>query len=100
GRVAGSDGGAQVLADFGGAIGFEALLSERGSEIAAVFLEPVLGSAGVVEPPPGVLGRVAEAAHRACRLFELGEVIALRLNESGAQKIYDVRPDLTMMGKI
>jgi glutamate-1-semialdehyde 2,1-aminomutase len=43
---------------------------------------------------------VAEAAHRAGALFVLDEVITFRLDEGGAQKIYDVRPDLTMMGKI
>jgi len=49
--LAGQDGERTMLADFGEATAFEALLSERGAEIAAVFLEPVLGSAGVVEPP-------------------------------------------------
>jgi glutamate-1-semialdehyde 2,1-aminomutase len=98
--LVGQDGERTMLADFGDAAAFEALLSERGSEIAAVFLEPVLGSAGVVEPTPEFLGRVAEAAHRAGALFVLDEVITFRLDEGGAQKIYDVRPDLTMMGKI
>src|SRR5260370_345452 len=98
--LGGQDGECTMLADFGEATAFEALLSERGAEIAAVFLEPVLGSAGVVEPPQGFLSRVAEAAHRAGALFILDEVITLRLHESGAQQIFDVKPDLTMLGKI
>ena len=98
--LSGQDGERTMLADFGEATAFEALLSERGAEIAAVFLEPVLGSAGVVEPPQGFLGRVAEAAHRAGALFILDEVITLRLHEGGAQQIFDVKPDLTMLGKI
>src|SRR5260370_35263806 len=98
--LGGQDGERTMLADFGEATAFEALLSERGAEIAAVFLEPVLGSAGVVEPPSGFLGRVAEAAHRAGALFILDEVITLRLHEGGAQQIFDVKPDLTMLGKI
>src|SRR6266436_581065 len=98
--LAGQDGERTMLADFGEATAFEALLSERGAEIAAVFLEPVLGSAGVVEPPQGFLSRVAEAAHRAGALFILDEVITLRLHEGGAQQIFDVKPDLTMLGKI
>ena len=40
----GQDGERTMLADFGEATVFEALLYERGSEIAAVFLEPILGS--------------------------------------------------------
>jgi glutamate-1-semialdehyde 2,1-aminomutase len=98
--LGGQDGERTMLADFGEATAFEALLSERGAEIAAVFLEPILGSAGVVEPPAGFLGRAAEATHRAGALFILDEVITLRLHEGGAQQIFDVKPDLTMLGKI
>ncbi|MGA9723383.1 MAG: aminotransferase class III-fold pyridoxal phosphate-dependent enzyme [Candidatus Binatus sp.] len=98
--LAGQDGERTMLADFGEATAFEALLSERGAEIAAVFLEPILGSAGIVEPPAGFLGRVAEAAHRAGAMFVVDEVITLRLAEGGGQQIFDVKPDLTMFGKI
>ncbi len=98
--LAGHDGERTMLADFGDATAFEALLAERGSEIAAVFLEPVLGSAGIVPPPADFLGRVREAARRAGALFVADEVITLRLATGGAQQLYDLRPDLTMMGKI
>jgi glutamate-1-semialdehyde 2,1-aminomutase len=98
--LAGQDGERTLLADFGEVTSFEALLTERGSEIAAVFLEPVLGSAGVVAPPPAFLELVGEAAHRAGALFVIDEVITLRLATGGAQEIFEVRPDLTMMGKI
>ncbi|HTR60385.1 MAG TPA: aminotransferase class III-fold pyridoxal phosphate-dependent enzyme, partial [Candidatus Binataceae bacterium] len=96
----GHDGEKTLLGEFGSAESFEQTLAERGSEIAAVFLEPVLGSSGVVPPPEGFLRRVADAAHRAGALFVLDEVITLRLSEGGAQQIFDVKPDLTMMGKI
>ncbi len=96
----GQDGERTMLADFGEATAFEALLSERGAEIAAVFLEPVLGSAGVVEPPAGFLERVAEATRRAGAMFVVDEVITLRLAEGGGQQIFEVKPDLTMFGKI
>jgi len=98
--LAGQDGERTMLADFGEATAFEALLSERGAEIAAVFLEPVLGSAGVVEPPAGFLERVAEATRRAGAMFVIDEVITLRLAEGGRQQIFDLKPDLTMFGKI
>ena len=98
--LAGQDGERTMLADFGEVTVFEALLSERGSEIAAVFLEPILGSAGIVEPPAEFLGRVAEAAHSAGAMFVVDEVITLRLAEGGGQQIFDVKPDLTMFGKI
>ena len=98
--LAGHEGERTILADFGDANAFEALLAERGKEIAAVFLEPVLGSAGIVIPPPGFLARVREATRRAGTVLVIDEVITLRLATGGAQEIFDVQPDLTMMGKI
>src|SRR5271156_3162343 len=98
--LAGHEGERTMLADFGEATAFEALLSERGAEVAAFFLEPVLGSAGVVEPPAGFLERVAEATRRAGAMFVVDEVITLRLAEGGGQQIFEVKPDLTMFGKI
>ena len=97
---AGHDGERTMLADFGDAEGFERILAERGREIAAVFLEPVLGSGGVITPPPGFLSRVADAARRAGALFVIDEVITLRLAPGGAQELFGLHPDLTMMGKI
>jgi glutamate-1-semialdehyde 2,1-aminomutase len=98
--LSGHDGERTLLADFGDAAAFERILERRGGEIAAVFLEPVMGSAGIVTPPPGFLQDVAEATRRAGALFVLDEVIALRLATGGAQSLFGVRPDLTMMGKI
>ena len=64
--LAGQEGERTMLADFGDPDAFEALLSERGKEIAAVFLEPVLGSAGVVDSSAGISGSGArgDAARR------------------------------------
>jgi len=98
--LAGQEGERTMLADFGDPDAFEALLSERGREIAAVFLEPVMGSAGMVVPPQGFLTRVREATRRAGAVLVIDEVITLRLATGGAQQIFDVQPDLTMMGKI
>src|SRR5260370_39004941 len=89
-----------MLGDLGEATALEALLWERGAEIGGGFLEPVLGSAGVVEPPQGFLERVAEATRRAGAMFVVDEVITLRLAEGGGQQIFEVKPDLTMVGKI
>ncbi len=89
-----------VLATYGDAAEFERVLAERGREIACVILEPVMGSAGLVTPPPGFLQRVADATRAAGALFVLDEVITLRLSTGGAQAREGVVPDLTAMGKI
>src|SRR5713101_9176653 len=88
------DGERTLLADFGDAEAFERILAERGREIAAAFLEPVLGSGGVITPPPGFLNRVADAARRAGALFVIDEVITLRLAPGGAQELFGLHPDL------
>ncbi|HVN29380.1 MAG TPA: aspartate aminotransferase family protein [Candidatus Binataceae bacterium] len=98
--LAGHEGERTIIADFGNAGAFEAILAERGKEIAAVFLEPVMGSAGMVIPPLGFLTRVREATRRAGSVLVIDEVITLRLASGGAQQLFDVQPDLTMMGKI
>jgi len=98
--LAGHDGERTLLADYGDATAFARILAERGGEIAAVFLEPVMGSAGIVTPPEGFLQSVADATRRAGALFVIDEVITLRLASGGAQALAGVRPDLTMMGKI
>jgi glutamate-1-semialdehyde 2,1-aminomutase len=94
------EGGRTLLAEYGDASSFEAVLARHGHEIAAVFLEPILGSSGIVAPPPDFLPRVAHAARRAGALFVIDEVITLRLEHGGAQAAAGVTPDLTMMGKI
>jgi glutamate-1-semialdehyde 2,1-aminomutase len=89
-----------LIAPYGDLAAFEAVLADRGDEIAAVILEPVMGAGGIVEAPPGFLAGVQAAAHRAGAVFILDEVITLRLAPGGAQERHGVVPDLTTMGKI
>ena len=79
---------------------FEQILSEHGDEIAAVVLEPVLGAGGLFAATPEFLNRVQAAADAAGALFVLDEVITFRLSEGGAQALYGIEPDLTMLGKV
>jgi glutamate-1-semialdehyde 2,1-aminomutase len=77
------------------------LFAARGSEIAALIVEPVAGNMGVVPPAPGFLKGLREitAQHGALLIFD--EVITgFRVAYGGAQELYGVRPDLTCLGKI
>lgn len=77
------------------------LFAARGSEIAALIVEPVAGNMGVVAPEPGFLAglRAITAQHGALLIFD--EVITgFRVAYGGAQELYGVRPDLTCLGKI
>ena len=79
---------------------FEQILDAHGHEIAAVVLEPVMGAGGVVSADPEFLRRVQRAAEAAGALFVLDEVITFRLAEGGAQSLFGIEPDLTMLGKV
>jgi glutamate-1-semialdehyde 2,1-aminomutase len=77
------------------------LLKERGSDIAAVFVEPVAGNMGCVPPEPGFLETLREACDRTGALLVFDEVITgFRVAPGGAQERYGVRPDLVTLGKI
>jgi glutamate-1-semialdehyde 2,1-aminomutase len=70
-------------------------------EIAAILVEPVAANMGVVPPEPGILGFLREQADATGALLVFDEVITgFRVSRGGAQELYDVRPDLTIMGKI
>jgi glutamate-1-semialdehyde 2,1-aminomutase len=96
----GSSGEETLIAPFNDAAAFEAILAARGHEIAAVLLEPVLGSAGIIEARSEFLRRIKIAAANAGALLIFDEVITLRLSPSGAQGLMGVAPDLTVLGKI
>lgn len=96
----GHEGPRTLLADFNDLTSFEKVLANRGDEIACVILEPVMGSAGIVEPVEGFLPGVAAAAKAAGSVFILDEVICLRHAAGGASSVFGVRPDLTTFGKI
>jgi len=75
--------------------------ASRGSEIAAVIVEPVAGNMGVVPPAPGFLAGLSALTTRHGALLIFDEVITgFRVAPGGAQALYGVRPDLTCLGKI
>jgi glutamate-1-semialdehyde 2,1-aminomutase len=87
------------LAEFNNAADFVRVLEEHGDEIAAVFLEPVLGAGGVIPGDRDFFAAVIAAARGAGALFVLDEVLTFRLATGGLQSTLDLEPDLTMLGK-
>lgn len=76
------------------------LLDQRGDQIAAVIVEGIMGSAGMLPPLDGYLTHLRDETARCGILLIVDEVMTLRLAVGGAQDLYQVRPDLTTMGKI
>lgn len=93
-------GTATHVATYNDAGDFERVLAEHGDEIAAVFVEPVMGAGGVIVAGQEFLRRVAAATRRAGALFVLDEVITFRFALGGRQGELGIEPDLTMLGKL
>jgi glutamate-1-semialdehyde 2,1-aminomutase len=77
------------------------LLTRHRNELACMILEPVAGNMGVVPPAPGFLSALRQltADHDIILIFD--EVISgFRVGYGGAQALYDIKPDLTVLGKI
>jgi glutamate-1-semialdehyde 2,1-aminomutase len=69
--------------------------------IAAVVVEPVPGNMGVVLPAAGFLQGLRELTAQDGALLIFDEVITgFRVLYGGAQHLYGVTPDLTILGKI
>ena len=79
----------------------QSVFSQRGSEIAAVIVEPVAGNMGCVPPVPGFLESLRDLTSRHGALLIFDEVMTgFRVAFGGAQQLYGIRPDLTTLGKI
>jgi glutamate-1-semialdehyde 2,1-aminomutase len=70
-------------------------------QVAAVILEPIAANMGVVPPAAGFLEHVAAASRGAGALLIFDEVITgFRVAAGGAQQLYGIEPDLTVLGKV
>ncbi len=70
-------------------------------QIACVIVEPVVGNMGCVPPTPGYLQALRIITERDGALLIFDEVMTgFRLAFGGASELYNVKPDLTTLGKI
>lgn len=76
-----------------------ALIAQHRDRLAAVIVEPMLGSGALVADRAFLAG-VREATRAAGALLILDEVITFRLDAGGLQGALEVVPDLTSFGKI
>jgi glutamate-1-semialdehyde 2,1-aminomutase len=78
----------------------DALAGVLDETVAGVFVEPFLGSAGVIPADGAYLHAVQERSHRVGALFVLDEIQALRSAFHGTHAALGLTPDLLLMGKI
>jgi len=89
-----------LVAPFNDLTAVEELFAAR-SDIAAILVEPVAGNMGVVPPEPGFLQGLRAITKRHGALLIFDEVMTgWRVHPIGAQVLYDIQPDLTILGKV
>ena len=77
----------------------EKIIRANKDELAAVIVEGIMGAAGMIPPENDYLKHLQKVASTNDVLLIIDEVISFRLSSGGAQEIFDVRPDLTALGK-
>jgi glutamate-1-semialdehyde 2,1-aminomutase len=90
-----------LVADFNNLDSVEALFKKYPEQIAAIIVEPVAGNMGVVPPLPGFLEGLRKMTAEQGALLIFDEVMTgFRVHPGGAQTLYNIKPDLTALGKV
>jgi glutamate-1-semialdehyde 2,1-aminomutase len=77
------------------------LVDANKGTIAAMIIEPVVGNMGCVLPQPGFLEGLRKICDQENIVLIFDEVMTgFRLAKGGAQEIFNIKPDLTTLGKI
>ena len=72
-----------------------------GAQIACIIVEPVAGNMNCIPPQPGFLETLREVCDQSGALLIFDEVMTgFRLGLAGAQGYYNIKPDLTTLGKV
>jgi glutamate-1-semialdehyde 2,1-aminomutase len=75
------------------------LIAAHAHELAAVLVEPLQGSGGVIPGEPEFLHGLRDATRDHGVLLAFDEVMTSRLSTGGLQRVLGVAPDLTTFGK-
>ena len=76
-------------------------MDKHGKDVAAIIVEPVAGNMGCVPPVEGFLQGLRQICNEHGALLIFDEVMTgFRVSYNGAQSLYGVKPDLTLLGKV
>jgi len=89
-----------VVLPFNDTASSKSILEQNAHDLAAVIVEPMLGSVGMVPANPEFLQMLRDftTANNIILIFD--EVISFRVGSGGCQEYYGITPDLTSLGKI
>jgi glutamate-1-semialdehyde 2,1-aminomutase len=79
----------------------DAVREAMDNEVAAIIVEPVAGNMGCIPPKPGFLAGLRKICDDTGALLIFDEVMTgFRVSYGGGQQLYDIKPDITTLGKI
>lgn len=80
---------------------FKNVLEKEAKNIACVIIEPVVGNMGCILPRRGFLEGIRELTRRHGVILIFDEVMTgFRVSYGGAQEAYNIRADITCLGKV
>jgi glutamate-1-semialdehyde 2,1-aminomutase len=88
-----------VVAEYNDAEGAVRAIAEHAHELAAVIVEPMQGSGGVIPAEREFLQALRDATREHDVLLVFDEVMTSRLSTGGLQTVLGIEPDLTTLGK-
>ena len=92
---------ATVLVPYNDAEAAAAVFEKYPGQIACFAVEPVAGNMGVVPPAPGYLAALRRLCDENQSMLLFDEVMTgFRVAWGGAQVLFDVKPDITCLGKV
>ena len=90
-----------LIAKFNDIDSVEKILIENRNAVASIIVEPVAGNMGLVLPKNNFLKDLKDLSLKYKCLLIFDEVMTgFRIAKGGAQEIYDVKPDITTLGKV
>jgi glutamate-1-semialdehyde 2,1-aminomutase len=93
--------GHTIVLDYNDLPGLEASFKKFGEEIAAVIVEPVAGNMNLIAPGAGFLSSLRALCTQYGSVLIFDEVMTgFRVGLECAQGLYQIKPDLTTLGKV
>ncbi|RMD87376.1 MAG: glutamate-1-semialdehyde-2,1-aminomutase [Candidatus Dadabacteria bacterium] len=90
-----------LLAQYNNIGSVEEIFAANRGQIAAVIVEPIVGNSGFIKPQGEFLEELRQITEREGALLIFDEVMTgFRVHPVGAQLLYGITPDLTMLGKV
>ncbi|MEI6915577.1 MAG: glutamate-1-semialdehyde 2,1-aminomutase [Armatimonadota bacterium] len=90
-----------LVATYNSAESVREIVEKAGDDLACIIVEPVAGNMGCIPPGKDFLQSLREITAASGALLVFDEVMTgFRVARGGAEELYGIRPDLSVMGKV